>query len=62
MSERKPTTFRQRDLVRAVRGTLAAGLPVKSVMVDRDGSIVVVVGEPVIDVTAEPEENDFDKP
>ena len=43
---RAPQTFRQRDLTRAVRAVTAAGMSVAKVEVDKDGRIVVVVGEP----------------
>jgi hypothetical protein len=43
---RGPKTFRQRDMTRAVRAVAAAGMSVAQVMVDKDGRIVVVVGEP----------------
>ncbi|NJL07371.1 MAG: hypothetical protein HC900_03245 [Methylacidiphilales bacterium] len=39
---RKPATFRQTDVTRAVRAVAAAGLRVARVEVDRSGKIVVV--------------------
>jgi hypothetical protein len=39
-------TFRQRDLVRALKGTKAAGLEVSKVEIDKDGRIVVIIGKP----------------
>jgi hypothetical protein len=38
--------FRQTDMTRAVRAVEAAGKRVARVEVDRDGKIVVIVGEP----------------
>jgi hypothetical protein len=43
---RRPCVFRQRDVTRAVKAVTAAGVAVAKVEVDRDGKIVVVVGEP----------------
>ena len=43
---RGPLTFRQRDLVRALKGTKAAGLEVTKVEIDKDGKIVVIIGKP----------------
>ena len=42
---RAPLTFRQRDLVRALRGTKAAGLEISKVEIDKDGKIVVIIGK-----------------
>ena len=44
---RPPSRFTQRDLVRALKGALAAGLVVAEAMVTRDGDIRLVFGEPV---------------
>lgn len=54
---RRPCIFRQRDITKAVRGAVAAGVRVAKVEVDKDGRIVVVVGEP--DKT-EPDRNEWD--
>lgn len=43
---RGPLTFRQRDLVRAIKGAKAAGLDISRVEVDKDGRIVVIIGKP----------------
>lgn len=40
---RTPAAWKQDDLTRAVRGVLAAGLPVASAKVGRDGDITVLV-------------------
>ena len=45
MMARGPLTFRQRDLVRALKGTKAAGLEVSKVEIDKDGKIVVIIGK-----------------
>jgi hypothetical protein len=44
--ERGKLKFRQRDLTRAVRGAIEAGLSVARVEIDSEGKVVVVVGEP----------------
>jgi hypothetical protein len=41
---RAPSTFRQRDMTRAVRAVVAAGVGVKRVEVDKSGKIVVHAG------------------
>jgi hypothetical protein len=38
---RGPVTFRQSDLVRAIKGAKAAGLEVAKVEIDRAGKIVI---------------------
>jgi hypothetical protein len=43
---RGPLPFRQTDVARAIKGAVAAGLTVQRVEVDKDGKIVVVIGEP----------------
>jgi hypothetical protein len=43
---RGPATFRQRDLMAAVKAVVAAGCAVARVEVGRDGMIVVVIGKP----------------
>jgi hypothetical protein len=55
---RGPKTFRQRDMTRAIRAVAAAGMSVAQVMVDKDGRIVVVVGED--GKTDAPEVNEWD--
>jgi len=43
---RGPLTFRQQDLVRAIKGAKAAGLEVSKVEIDNNGKIVVIIGRP----------------
>lgn len=43
---RGPQTFKQRDLTKALKGAVAAGLDVKRVEIDRDGKIIIVPGQP----------------
>lgn len=39
-----PASFKQIDVTRAVKGTLAAGLPVAQVEIDQNGKIVIQTG------------------
>ena len=55
---RGPQIFRQRDVTKAVKGVVAAGVPVHKVEVDKAGKIVVVVGEP--DKNTRTESNSWD--
>lgn len=41
---RSATTFKQADVTRAAKGVVNAGLPVGRVEIDRDGKIVVMIG------------------
>jgi hypothetical protein len=43
---RRPQTFRQGDVTRAVRATKAAGVKVARVEITKEGKITVVTGEP----------------
>jgi hypothetical protein len=38
-------TFKQGDVTKALKGTLAAGFDVKRIEIDRDGKIVVITGQ-----------------
>ena len=42
---KRPQTFKQRDLLRAIKASQKAGLSIARVEIDRDGKIVVVTGE-----------------
>jgi hypothetical protein len=44
---RGPSTFRQQDVTRAVRATVAAGIEVQRVEIASDGRIIIVAGSPV---------------
>ena len=43
---RGPQTFKQRDLTKALKGAVAAGIGVKRVEIDRSGKIIIVPGQP----------------
>jgi hypothetical protein len=43
MTMRGPCTFKQRDMTKAVKAVVAAGVPVAKVEVDKAGKITVVV-------------------
>ena len=43
---RGPHTFRQQDVTRALRATVAAGIEVRRIEIDKEGKIVVVAGKP----------------
>lgn len=51
---RQTTKFTQAAIVRAVRAVKAAGEPVRGVEIDRDGKLVVLVGEPTAAAPATP--------
>jgi hypothetical protein len=50
-------TFRLKDVTRALRASIAAGVEVQRVEIDREGKIVLVVGSP-----AEPEASETPTP
>jgi hypothetical protein len=58
---RGPCTFKQRDVTKAVRAVVAAGAPVAKVEVDKEGKIVVVVGEPSKIGVNDKEANEWDR-
>jgi hypothetical protein len=41
---RGPATFKQQDVTRALRATIAAGIDVQRIEIDRNGKIVIVTG------------------
>ncbi len=43
---KRPSTFLQRDVTRALKATVAAGIEVAQLQIDKNGNIVIVVGKP----------------
>jgi hypothetical protein len=59
---RRPCSFRQGDVTRALRATVAAGIEVRRIELTKDGKIVVVTGEPdVTDGDKGGEGNEWDR-
>jgi hypothetical protein len=58
---RRPSAFRQRDLTRAVKAVIAAGLHVAGVKVSAQGDIEVVTGDERAHDSPAPEGNEWDR-
>ncbi len=58
---RARSTFRQRDLTRAVKAVIAAGLHVAGVKVSAQGDIEVVTGDGRAHDSPAPEGNEWDR-
>jgi hypothetical protein len=60
---RTPSTFRQRDVTRAVKAVIAAGLRVAGVKVSVRGDIEVVTGDERVQDSTQPlqEGNEWDR-
>ena len=43
---RRPSLFKERDVTRATKAVLAAGLDIARVEIAKDGAIIVVPGKP----------------
>ena len=43
---RGSSSFRQQDVTRALRATVAAGIEVQRIEIDKDGKIILVFGKP----------------
>jgi hypothetical protein len=59
---RRPCTFRQRDLTAAVKAVAAAGFKVALVRVQRDGDIVVEIGDAREAMPPQATKNEWDEP
>jgi len=57
---RGPLTFRQQDLVRALKGAKAAGIEIARVEIDKAGKIVMVTGKRSLDLP-EASQNPWDE-
>ena len=58
---RRPASFRQRDLTRAVKAVIAAGLHVVGVKVSAQGDIEVVTGDDRAQDSPTQEVNEWDR-
>jgi hypothetical protein len=59
---RGPSTFKQRDVTRALKATVAAGIEVAKVEIATDGTIIVVAASaPVIACNSAKGDNPWDK-
>jgi hypothetical protein len=45
---RRPSTFKQRDVTRAVKAVTAAGVDIGRIEIDTTGKIVIVPGKPQV--------------
>jgi hypothetical protein len=57
---RVPLTFRQRDVVRAIKAVKKAGQLVSRVEISKDGTITVISSQVNKDLAAPPEDNPWD--
>jgi len=55
---RRPCLFKERDVTRAAKAVLAAGLAIARVEIGKDGAIVVVPGKPEGQVAAQSDDLD----
>ncbi|HEV2187596.1 MAG TPA: hypothetical protein VGR70_10340, partial [Stellaceae bacterium] len=58
---RGPATFRQRDLVAAIKAMIAAGCGVDRAEIGKDGKIVVIAGRPEKQVANNAGPNEWDQ-
>jgi hypothetical protein len=57
---RRPAAFRQLDVTRALRGTVAAGIEVQRIEIGPDGKIIVVTAKPA-EAAADDGGNEWDR-
>jgi hypothetical protein len=55
---RRPARFTQRDLAKAIRAIVAAGMVIASIKVDKSGATIVTVGDQ--DKTESADRNEWD--
>jgi len=54
-------TFKQRDVTKAIKATVKAGIPVERVEIDKNGKIVIVTAKAEDAVNGDnPEKNEWD--
>ena len=57
---RRPATFRQADITRAVKGARAAGVDITQVEIDKDGRIILVAAKSTDETLNGVERNEWD--
>jgi hypothetical protein len=57
---RRPCLFKERDVTRATKAVLAAGLGVDRVQIDKNGTIVVIPGKSAEEADRSSERNEWD--
>jgi hypothetical protein len=58
---RGPCSFKQRDVSRAIKGAVAAGLAVGRVEISKDGNIIIIPESAQMDSDAETLHNEWDE-
>jgi hypothetical protein len=58
---REPLRFKQSDVTKAVRAVVAAGIGVREVVVDANGAIRIIVGEPANTSSVVDNQDDLDR-
>jgi hypothetical protein len=58
---RGPLRFKQSDVTKAVRAVVAAGIGVREVVVDANGAIRIIVGEPANTSSVVDNQDDLDR-
>ena len=54
-------TFKQRDLTKAIKATVKAGIPIERVEIDKNGKIVIVAKVEGVVNGDNPENNEWDR-
>ena len=58
---RAPSTFRQRDVTKAVKAVTAAGVHIARVEIDKTGKIVIITADPTDRLGKKMEANEWDR-
>jgi hypothetical protein len=58
---RAPSTFRQHDVTRAIRATMAAGVHIARVEIDKAGKIVIITANEDDQLGKRQEANEWDR-
>ena len=58
---RAPSTFRQQDVTRAVKGVAAAGVHIARIEIDKAGKIVIITADPTHQPGQSAEVNEWDR-